>query len=38
MGYAAILRQEGGGIARAWKPGAPPASWNTAAASRGAAT
>ncbi|MFI4990558.1 MAG: hypothetical protein ACHQHO_06555 [Solirubrobacterales bacterium] len=25
--YSALLRQEGGGIARAWKPGAPPDDW-----------
>lgn len=25
--YAQILRQQGGGVTKAWKPGAPPASW-----------
>ena len=25
--YAGRLRREGGGVARAWKPGAPPAGW-----------
>lgn len=25
--YAAVLRQQGGGVTRAWKPGAPPDEW-----------
>jgi hypothetical protein len=25
--YAQTLRQQAGGVARAWKPGAPPAAW-----------
>lgn len=25
--YAAMLRQEGGGVSKAWTPGAPPADW-----------
>jgi hypothetical protein len=25
--YAHALRQEGGGVTKAWKPGAPPAGW-----------
>jgi hypothetical protein len=25
--YARVLREQGGGVAKAWKPGAPPASW-----------
>jgi hypothetical protein len=27
VGYADILRQEGGGVTKAWKPGAPPEEW-----------
>lgn len=27
LDYAAQLRQEGGGVARAWKPGPPPDEW-----------
>jgi hypothetical protein len=25
--YASVLRQQGGGVATAWKPGAPPSDW-----------
>jgi ornithine carbamoyltransferase len=25
--YAQVLRQQGGGVTKAWKPGAPPAEW-----------
>jgi hypothetical protein len=25
--YAQLLRQQGGGVAKAWQPGGPPASW-----------
>lgn len=32
LDYAAQLRQEGGGVARAWKPGPPPGEWAGASA------
>jgi hypothetical protein len=25
--YGSLLRQEGGGVAKAWEPGAPPSEW-----------
>jgi hypothetical protein len=28
--YAHVLRQEGGGVTKAWKPGPPPAEWGEA--------
>lgn len=27
--YAQLLRSEGGGVSKAWKPGPPPAAWST---------
>ena len=27
MDFGNLLRQEGGGVTKAWKPGAPPAEW-----------